>query len=642
MFFETPGMNDARRHEFQAEVKQLLDLMVHSLYSNKDIFLRELVSNASDALDRLRFAAVTEPSLLADRALEIRLDSDRENRTLTIWDNGIGMSREEVVENIGTIAKSGTKAFLHELGQADAKDRPELIGQFGVGFYSSFMVAERVELVTRRAGQDTATTWSSTGDGYEIGEGERPQSGTTLTLHLKPVDEENHLSDYTDEFVLRNIVKRYSDFVAYPIKMKVWENAKEGTGKVLEERVLNSQKAIWARPKDDVTEEEYREFYRHISHDWHEPLEKIVVKIEGTFEAQAILFIPSTAPFDLFHPEMKRGIQLYVKRVFIMDECKELIPPYLRFVKGVVDAQDLSLNVSREILQKDRQIRAIRKNLVRKVLDTLKTMKTEEPKKYDGFFAQFGPALKEGIVGGESHEVDAILDVLLAPSTRNPSTPTSLADYVSRMKEDQDRIYYLTGPSLDAIKNSPHLEALVERGFEVLLFTDPIDEIWLERGLKYQEKTFASVGRGEVDLGKTAEEKARAEKDREERQADLKDMLGALRVHLQDHVKEVRLSDRLTSSAACLVGDPGDPTPQMEKLMRQLGQEPTAVKRVLELNPSHGLLERLKGLHAEAPGGETFQDYAELLYGQALLAEGGQIEDPARFARLVADLMTRA
>ena len=632
-------MSDIRRHEFQAEVKQLLDLMVHSLYSNKDIFLRELISNASDALDRLRFASVTEPELLAGRELEIRLDSDRENRTLTIWDNGIGMSRDEVVENIGTIARSGTKAFLRQLGQADTKDRPELIGQFGVGFYSSFMVADRVELVTKKAGEDQATRWSSTGDGYDVDDGDRHESGTTITLHLKPVDEENHLSDYTDEFVLRSIVKRYSDFVAYPIKMKVWEDAKEGSGKVLEERVLNSQKAIWARPKDEVTEEEYREFYRHISHDWREPLEKIVVKMEGTFEAQAILFIPSAAPFDLFHPEMKRGIQLYVKRVFIMDECKELIPPYLRFVKGVVDAHDLSLNVSREILQKDRQIRAIRRNLIRKVLDTLKTMKTEESEKYAGFFGQFGAALKEGLVGGETNEVDGILEALLAPSTHDPNTVTSLQDYESRMKEGQDSVYYLTGPSLDAIKNSPHLEAFVERGYEVLLFTDPIDEIWLERGLKYNDKAFTSVGRGEVNLG-TDEEKAQAEKEREERQATMKDMLGALRVHLQDHVKEVRLSNRLTNSAACLVGEPGDPTPQMEKLMRQLGQEPPTVKRVLELNPTHGLLERLKTLHAEAPEG-AFQEYADLLYGQALLAEGGQLEDPARFARLVAELMTR-
>ncbi len=633
---------NADRHEFQAEVKQLLDLMVHSLYSHKDIFLRELISNASDALDRLRFEQVTDESLRSEAELGIWLEANKEDRLLTISDNGIGMTKEEVIANLGTIARSGTKEFMKGIAEAkkEGETSPDLIGQFGVGFYSAFMVAEEVTVVTRKAGAESALQWVSTGDGgYTLEETTRNEAGTTITLKLKPSDEEANLADYSDEFVLRGIVKRYSDFVSYPIKLKAWKDAEEGEGKVLDEQVLNSQKAIWARPKDEVTDDEYKEFYRHISHDWNEPLERIHLKMEGTFEALGLLYIPEKAPFDLYHPEMKRGVQLYVRRVFIMDECKELVPAYLRFIKGVVDAQDLSLNVSREILQQDRQIRVIRKNLVKKVFNTLDSVAKNSPERYREFWQAFGPALKEGLVGGEPKEQERILDLTLTTSTHEDGKLTSLSDYVERMKEGQDVIYYMTGPSLSAVKNSPHLEAFAAKGYEVLWFTDPIDEIWLERGLTFKDKAFKSIGQGDVDLG-TEEEKKEAEEKREDKERELKDLLTALRSNLQEEVKEVRLSSRLTTSPACLVGDAGDMTPQMEKLMRSMGQEVPKTKRILELNPDHEVMPKLQALFTEDAQSETFKTYAELLYGQAVLAEGGTLADPARFGSLVASLMT--
>ncbi|HWU86009.1 MAG TPA: molecular chaperone HtpG, partial [Kofleriaceae bacterium] len=478
----------AERHEFQAEVQQLLDLMVHSLYSDKDIFLRELISNASDALDKLRFEQVTKTELASAGEAEIRLEVDRAARTLSISDTGIGMTREEVIKNIGTIARSGTREFLKAIEAAQKS--PELIGQFGVGFYSAFMVADRIVLETRRAGQAAATRWESTGDGsYTIAEGARAHAGTTVTLHLKPEDTEHGLRDYTSDHALREIVKRYSDFVAYPIKLKRWRaegsageaasGAAAGTAAapVLEDETLNSMKAIWDRPKSEVTETEYRDFYRHISHDWNDPLRTIPVKMEGTFEARALLYIPSKPPFDLYSAEMKRGLQLYVKRVFVMDECKELMPQHLRFVKGVVDAHDLSLNVSREILQKDRQIQVIRKQLVKKVLATLEEMKRDREEEYGTFWAAFGPALKEGLLPFDATDKDKLLDLILTPSTHHATAMTSLEQYVGRMKEGQDAIYFLVGASRETAARSPLLEAFAAKGYEVLLFSDPVDEM---------------------------------------------------------------------------------------------------------------------------------------------------------------------
>ena len=633
-------MSQAKRHEFQAEVKQLLHLMIHSLYSHKEIFLRELISNASDALDRLRFEQVTNEALQSDEELHIRLEPDKGQRTLTIHDNGIGMTRDEVVENLGTIARSGTKAFVNQLQATEGDLPPELIGQFGVGFYASFMVADRVEVVTRKAGEETATRWISTGDAFEVEDATRPNSGTSITLHLKETNEEDHLEDYADDWILRRIVKRYSDFVSYPIKLRVWEDKGDAGTKTLEDQTLNSQKAIWARPKDEVTDEEYNEFYRHISHDWSEPLDRIPIRIEGTFEAQGLLFIPSQAPVDLFHPEMKRGIQLYVKRVFIMDECKELIPTYLRWVKGVVDAQDLSLNVSREILQKDRQIRAIHKQLVKKVFDTLDSLKTDRIEDYRKFWTQFGAAVKEGLVAGEAKDHDRILDAMLVRTTEDDGL-VSLSEVVDRLGDDADAIWFMSGPSFEAIRNSPHLEAFKSKKIPVLLLTDPIDDIWLDRGLKFRDLPFRSVAKGDVDLPKDGDETAQKE-ERDQAEQSFKDVLTAVRVRLQDDIQEVRLSDRLTDSAVCLVADANALNPQMERLMRQMGQDIPKQKRILELNPKHAVMEKMKTMVAENDTDPALQDYADLLYGQALLAEGGQLEDPARFSQLVAKLMVGA
>ncbi len=549
------------RHDFQAEVKQLLDLMVHSLYSDKDIFLRELISNASDALDKRRFEQLTRTDLPEAGELHIRIDVDPVARTVALTDNGVGMTREEVVRNIGTIARSGTKEFMAALADAktsgDAAVAPGLIGQFGVGFYSSFMVADKVVLVTRRLGTEAATRWESTGDGaYLIGDGERAEAGTTVTLHLKPVDDEHGLHDYTSDRVVSSIVKRYSDFVGYPIRM--WKPTGEA-GK-LEDSTLNSMKAIWDRPKGEVTDAEYKDFYRHISHDWTDPLRSIPVRMEGTFEAYALLYLPAKAPFDLYNPEMKRGLQLYVKRVFVMDECKELLPPHLRFVRGVVDAHDLSLNVSREILQKDRQIQLIRKQLVKKVLASLDEMKREQVADYRTFWAELGPVVKEGLATYDSTDQEKLLDLVLAASTHEPGTPTSLADYVGRMKEGQPAIYFLIGGK-DTVGRSPLLEGFTAKGYEVLLFSDPIDEFWLEQAPAFQGKPLRSIARGDVELGSEDERKQQAA-TLDEQKATYADLLAKLRGYLTEQVKDVRLSSRLTSSPACVIGDEHDPSPR--------------------------------------------------------------------------------
>jgi molecular chaperone HtpG len=622
-------MDSPQKHEFQAEVKQLLDLVVHSLYSQKDVFLRELVSNASDALDKLRFAELTTPGLGGERR-RIELVADREKRTLSIVDDGIGMTQAEVIANLGTIAKSGTKEFLASLREAKKGEvSPELIGQFGVGFYASFMVADRVTVVTRKAGTETATIWESTGDGsYTVARGERDHQGTTVTLHLKPIDAEQGLEDFTDDDVLRRIVKRYSDFVAYPIVMA----SKDG------ETTFNSMKAIWDRPKSEVTEEEYREFYRHVAHDWEEPLATIPVSIEGNFEARALLYVPKRAPFDIYSAEMKLGVQLYVKRVFVMDECKELLPVWLRFVKGVVDAHDLSLNVSREILQKDRQIPVIRKQLVRKVLGALDELKREKREEYTSFYRELGVVLKEGLL--DPSEPDRLLELVLAPSTKDAASLTSLGEYVERMKEGQDAIYFLTGPTKEAVASSPLLEAFVAKGYEVLLFSDPVDEVWLERAPEFQGKKLRSIARGEVELG-TEDERKKAASELEAKQKQLGDLLARLRVALQDDIKEVRLSSRLTTSASCLVSDERDPTPQMQRLLERLGRKPEKVKRILEVNPDHEIVRKLEGAFAKDRDDPRIGLYAKLLLGQAELLESGQLQDTRGFAGVLAEVMLR-
>ncbi|GID65040.1 chaperone protein HtpG [Actinoplanes cyaneus] len=606
--------------EFQAEARQLLQLMVHSIYSNKDIFLRELISNASDALDKLRLAKLQD-GLEADTSdLHIEIEADTEARTLTVRDNGIGMTREEVVALIGTIAKSGTADLLAKLKEAsEAKGDAELIGQFGVGFYSTFMVADKVTLVTRKAGTEGhGTRWESAGEGtYTIDDEPDAPVGTTVTLQLRPKDEEDALYDYADEWRIKQIVKRYSDFISFPIR--------------LGDETLNSQKALWARPRSEVTDEEYHEFYKHISHDWTDPLEIINMKAEGTFEYEALLFIPSRAPHDLFQRDARRGLQLYVKRVFIMDDSKELIPDYLRFVKGVVDAADLSLNISREILQQDRHIQMIRRRLVKKVLSTIKDLMTSNPEKYATFWREFGRAVKEGLLS-EPDNHKPILEIASFATTAQDE-PTTLAAYVERMKEGQEEIYFLTGESRSQVVNSPHMEAFAEQGYEVLILTDPVDEIWVDAVPDFDGKKLRSIARGSVDLKKDEEEKAP--------EGDFAPLLGFLKEKLDEQVKEVRLSHRLTTSAACLVSDQDDITPALEKMYRAMGQEGPRVKRILELNPNHPLVAGLRSAHERGAEDPALPETAELLYGTALLAEGGDLEDPARFAKLLADRLAR-
>ncbi|MEU5529153.1 molecular chaperone HtpG [Micromonospora chersina] len=621
--------------EFQAEARQLLQLMVHSIYSNKDVFLRELISNASDALDKLRLESLVDKDLQVDTAdLHIEIEVDKDARTLTVRDNGIGMSRDEVVGLIGTIAKSGTAELLRTLRETkDAAASQELIGQFGVGFYATFMVADRVTLLTRRAGQAGGTRWESTGEGtYSIEAVDDAPQGTSVTLHLKPADDEDNLHDYTAEWTIREIVKRYSDFIAWPIRMTVEKPGEDGAT-TREEQTLNSMKALWARAKDEVDEAEYKEFYRHVAHDWADPLETIHMRGEGTFEYEALLFLPSHAPLDLFSPQGRRGVQLYVKRVFIMDDCDALMPNYLRFVKGVVDAHDLSLNISREILQQDRQIRAVRRRLVKKVLATLKGLSAES---YRTFWGEFGAVVKEGLLE-DPDNTEALLDLVRAASTHDPAELTTLRDYVERMKDGQTEIYYATGENRATIENSPHLEAFRAKGYEVLILTDPVDEVWVERVGAYDGKTLRSVAKGQVDL-ETDEEKERAEAERQEFADLLTWMTGAL----ADSVKEVRLSTRLTTSPACVVGDAHDMTPTLEKMYRAMGQEVPRVKRFLELNPTHPLVTGLRKAHEQGAESSALTETAELLYGMALLAEGGELADPARFTRILADRLARS
>ncbi|WP_299021721.1 molecular chaperone HtpG [uncultured Dietzia sp.] len=664
---QTSGAAETR--EFQAETRQLLDLMIHSIYSNPDTFLREVISNSSDALDKLRLVALQDSTLGVDTSdLHIELVPDEQARTLTIRDNGIGMSRDEVVDLIGTLARSGTGQMrealaaaraAQESGEVSEQATADLIGQFGIGFYSTFMVADTVTLITRKAGEAAGTRWSSGGEGtYTIEEAADAPQGTSVILHLKPAGGDAALPDYAEEHTLRRVVRTYSDFIAWPIRMEIERPAPDpgeaagedgaagdaGAGTALTETVtLNSQKALWTRPRSEVTDEEYTEFYRHVSHAWDEPLETITLKAEGTFEYQALLFLPTQVPFDLFSQDTRRGVQLYVRRVFIMDDCEELVPPFLRFVKGIVDAQDLSLNVSREILQQDRQIRAIRKRLVKRVLQTIGQIKTDRPEEFRTFWRHFGAVLKEGLIS----DVDA-REQLLAVSTFASTRPaaaeapeghddevgTTIAEYVSRMADGQEEIYYLTGTSRAAVENSPHLEAFRARGVEVLILTDPVDEVWVDAVGEVDGTRLRSVAKGDVDLTGIGSDTAGQSEDAPDA-AEFTGLLEWLGEELSDEVKQVRLSHRLTESAACMVGDEFDMTPQLEAMYRASGMELPASKRILELNPTHPVVERLRVQHAEDPSAPGLTETARLLSGAAVLAEGGTLTDPAAFAKLV-------
>jgi molecular chaperone HtpG len=633
--------------EFQAEARQLLDLMVHSVYSDKDSFLRELISNASDALDKLRIEAFQNKELDPDNTLtsdlHIEIDVDTDARALTIRDNGIGMTRAEVVDLIGTLAKSGTAELRQQLKDAkNANVSEELIGQFGIGFYSTFMVADKVELLTRKAGDSEAIKWESSGDGtYTIQTVEGAPQGTAVTLHLKPVDAEDALHDYTSEWKLRTLVKKYSDFIAWPIRMEVEKRSEDDGEETVTKEVetLNSGKALWARSKDEVSDEEYKEFYKHVAHAWDEPLEVISMKAEGTFEYQALLFIPTRAPLDLYEPDAANGVQLYVKRVFIMGDCDQLIPRYLRFVKGVVDAQDLSLNVSREMLQQDRQINAIRRRLTKKVLSTIKELQSERPDDYRTFWGEFGKVLKEGLMRDFDNQ-ETLLGICSFASTHSADQLTTLAEYVERMKEGQRQIFYATGESPQQILNTPHLEAFKAKGYEVLLLSDTVDEIWLGSVTEFDAKPLQSIAMGDVDLD-TEEEKSEHEAERKEQEENFADLLTWLTETLGDRVKEVRLSTRLTDSPACLITDAFGITPSLARIYRATGQDVPVGKRTLELNPNHPLITGLQQAHKDRGDDPTNGETAELLYGAALLAEGNSPEDPARFAELLAHRLAR-
>lgn len=623
---------------FNAEIKQLLDIVIHSLYSQKEIFIRELISNASDAIDKLKFESLTNSSLTADTTnFEIRLKPNAADNTLQIIDNGIGMSPEEVTQFIGTIAKSGTKAFA-QMNQ-EMKTKPELIGQFGVGFYSAFMVAEKVVLHTQKAGATDGTIWESNGDGtYTIESMQREEGhGTTITLKLKKFEEKKNedgssemAQDFTDTWTLKSLVKKYSDFIAWPIKMGV--EVKKENETIIEDQTLNSQKALWLRPPAEVTTEEHNEFYQHLSHDWQVPAKHIHFKAEGTTEFTSLIYFPSKRPFNYQMKDYEFGLSLYIKRVFIMENCKDLLPPYLRFVKGLVDSSDLSLNVSRELLQQDRLVTQIRKNIMAKVFSTLKDWLNKDRKTYEGFWAEFGTTLKEGIPTDRS-QTEKIQDLLLFKST-NSSELTTLNEYVSRMKSEQKDIYFITGERLEAIEHSPYLEKLKEKKYEVLLLTDAVDE-WLTQSLsQYKEKSLVSITKEGLSLD-TDDEKKQKETVKKVQIERFGSLLEKMKTNLTENVKDVVISDRLTETPVCLVSAENDMSANMQKILSKMGEGvERETKRILEINPNHLIFEAML-----TANDDQIKNWTEILYNQALLTEGNSIPNPVRFSKLIADLM---
>jgi len=610
---------------FQAEASEVLGLMIHSLYRHREIFLRELVSNASDALDKRRFEALTQPELAAGEAeARIRIELDSKARTLSVSDGGIGMSREELVSNLGTIARSGTKAFLQQLREAGASTAPELIGQFGVGFYSSFLVAARVEVVSRRAGNSEAWRWSSDGRGeFTLEPAERADTGTSVTLHLKPDEAEDpeaeDSTDWLDEDSVRAVVKRYSDFVNWPIE--------------LGGKVLNAQKPLWTRPKEDIKPEEYAEFYKLVAHDWKPPALTVHFKAEGTSEYTALLFVPSEKPFDLFdRSEPHSRLALYVKRVLIVQDSADLLPPWLRFVRGLVDASDLPLNVSREVLQSTPLVRQIKKRLTRRVVDALAQHCTDKRSEFETLFTHFGSLLKEGIYAGDDED-GKLAKLLLFDSTRGEGR-TTLAEYVARMQKDQKAIFYLAGNEQALLESSPHLESYKKRGLEVLLMGDPVDEWLVTRLSEFDGKPLTAIDRGAHELASEAEKLAAEDLARGQRP-----LLTTIEEQLKKDVSEVRFSTRLSDSPALLVGQPGGLSPQMARILKAANQPVPEQRRALELNPDHALVKRLMDAYAKDPKADGVGDLVELLHGQALLAEGSPLADPARFAKLLSRMV---
>jgi len=636
--------------KFEAETQKVLDLMIHSLYSNKDIFLRELIANASDAIDKLRFESLLNTSLNADWT--IRIDLNKKKKTLSISDNGTGMSKEDVIANVGTIAQSGTKRFLEALKDKEIKDAPELIGQFGVGFYSAFMVADKITIETKKAGsEESAVKWTSKGDGeYTLEESSLDHSGTTIVLHLKKDAEQ-----YLDSWKIKEIVKKYSDFIEYPIKMKstVKEAKKqdetqevEGDDKkkadveyidVEKDEIINSQQAIWLRSKNEIKEEEYNQFFKHLSHSSENPLKYIHYSAEGTTEFKAIIYIPAKSPYNLFYYEnKKKNLHLYIKRVFITSECPNLLPEYLRFVDGVVDSKDLPLNVSRENLQDNPIIEKIEKNLVKKILSTLSDLKESDPEKYESFFKELGRCIKEGVHTDYANR-EKLQDLLLFESMNNPTGKLiSLKSYVESMPKEQKEIYYIIGENRGLLENSPHLEIFRSKGFDVLFMTDPIDEFVTMGMFKYNDKDVKAVGKGDIDLDGDDKE---SKKVKEEIKKEYSSLLEFIQKKLDKDVKEVRFSNRLTDSACCLVGDAYDSSPYMEKIMKSMNQAMPKTKRILELNQSHPIVNSMKKLYDLDSENQKLAEFAELLYDQALLTEGSPIANPLAFSKRLSELI---
>lgn len=621
---------------FQAEVKQLLHLMIHSLYSNKEIFLRELVSNASDACDKLRFEAIDKPELMqGDTDLRIRVEYDADKRTITISDNGIGLSRDEAVANLGTIARSGTKEFFSQLTGDKQKDA-HLIGQFGVGFYSSFIVADKVSVLSRRAGADAteAVLWESDGQGeFSITTVEKADRGTAVTLHLR-ADEDEFLSGWK----LREILRRYSDHISLPVQMlkEEWDSEASKQVKTTEWETVNQANALWTRAKSDVTDEQYKEFYKHVSHDFEDPLAWTHNRVEGRSEYTQLLYVPKRAPFDLWDRDARRGVKLYVKRVFIMDDAEQLLPAYLRFVRGVIDSADLPLNVSREILQESRDVRAIREGSTKRILSVLEDMAENNAEQYAEFWGQFGQVLKEGM-GEDAANKERIAKLLRFASTQaNSATQNvSLADYVSRMKEGQDKIYYVTGESYAAASNSPHLEIFRKKGLEVLLLSDRVDEWMLSFMQEFEGKSLVSIAKGGLDLDALADEDEK--KHQEEVAENFKPLVERLKASLDDKVKDVRVTVRLVDSPSCVVVDANELSPHLLRMLQAAGQAAPEVKPILEINPEHPLIARVQDAN-EA----DFSEWALLLLDQAMLAEGGQLKDSASFVKRLNKLLLQS
>lgn len=619
------------KREFQAETRQILDLVIHSLYSNKDIFLRELISNASDALDKARIESLQNIDVLGDdKQFQIRISTDTENRTVTISDNGIGMTREELVSNIGTIARSGTKEFLKKLSGDQKKDL-SLIGQFGVGFYSAFMVAEKVTLTTKRMGaSEPAQRWESTGDGtYTVEDADKESRGTIIVVTLKEDDKE-----YADEWKVRNIAKKYNGFVSHPIVLEV---ADEKDKEKKKDEVLNDKPPLWRRSKVDIKDEEYKEFYKHLAFDQEDPLLWTHNKVEGTLEYTSLMYIPSKAPYDLFMPEKTNGLSLYVKRIFIMNDCKELLPTYLRFVKGVVDSEDLPLNVSREILQQNSVLNKIQKSSTKKVLSLLEDLARKNPDDYKKFWKEFGMVMKEGFHMNWDH-LEELKNLVRFSSnkSKDENDYRSLEDYVKDMKEGQKEIYYITGESYNAVKASPHLEALVAKGLEVLFMVDPIDE-WVSQSLsEYQEKKLKNITKGELDLGDLSKEEKETQK---EGKSKFKNLMDAIKDFFPEQLKEVRVTTRLKDSPACLVADDHGMTANMERIMKMANQKTEASKRILEINPSHPILENMLKRYEENASNPKIKEWSSVIFDQALLAEGSQLREPQEFVKRINGLL---